>query len=213
MFDHKKFFLNPEHPFQKQYEALRAFYVEGKTSKQIAIQFGFSKNYFDKFRSYFHQTLKQGKLPVFFATPTPGRNTKSIEENTKQRVVSLRKKNHSIVDIKAILDAININLNHNQIDNILKADGFARLPRRSKIEKSQIRIPDKIKPPKCQQLTKSDLIHSQKFDTRYGGVFLFLPLIEQLNLAQIIEQSDYPSTEQLSNLNYILSFILCSSPL
>ena len=207
MYDHKKYFLNPGHLFQKQYEALRSFYVEGKTSKQIAIQFGFSKNYFDKFRSYFHQTLEQGKLPNFFATPTPGRNAKSVEEHIKQRVVSLRKMNHSIVDIKAILDAMDINLNHNQIDKILKSDGFARLHRRSKIEKSQIQIPDKIKPPKSQQLTKLDLIHSQKFDTRYGGVFLFLPLIEQLNLAQIIEQSDYPSTKQLSNLNYILSFL------
>lgn len=207
MYDHKIFFLNPEHPFQKQYEALRAFYVEGKTSKQIALQFGFSKNYFDKFRSYFHQTLEQGKLPGIFATPTPGRNVKSVEEHIKQRVISLRKMNHSIVDIKAILDAMDINLNHNQIDKILKADGFARLHRRSKIEKSQIQIPDKIKAPKCQPLTKLDLIHSQKFDTRYGGVFLFLPLIEQLNLAQIIEQADYPSTEQLSNLNYILSFL------
>ena len=207
MYDHKIFFLNPEHPFQKQYEALRAFYVEGKTSKQIAIQFGFSKNYFNKFRSYFHQTLEQGKLPFFFATPTPGRNAKSVEEHIKQRVISLRKMNHSIVDIKAILNAMNINSNHNQIDKILKADGFARLHRRSKIEKNQSQIPDKIKPPKCQQLTEQDFIYSQKFDTRYGGVFLFLPLIEQLNLAQIIEQSDYPSTEQLSNLNYILSFL------
>ena len=136
MYDHKDFFLNPGHPFQKQYEALRAFYVEGKTSKQIAIQFGFSKNYFDKFRSYFHQTLEQGKLPNYFATPTPGRNSKSIEEHIKQRVISLRKKNHSIVDIKAILNAMNINLSHNQIDKILKADGFARLHRRSKIEKT-----------------------------------------------------------------------------
>jgi hypothetical protein len=207
LYNHKKYFLNPEHPFQKQYEALRAFYVEGKTSEQVAIQFGFSKNYFNKFRSYFHQILEQGKLPNFFAPLTPGRNTKSVKEEIKQRVIALRKMNHSIVDIKAILDAMNINLNHSQIDKILKADGFARLHRRSKIEKAQIQIPSKIKPPKSQPLTKLDLIQAQKFDTRYGGVFLFLPLIEQLNLAQIIEQSDYPATEQLRNLNYILSFL------
>jgi len=182
LYDHKDFFLSPKHPFQKQYEALRAFYIDGKTSEQVAIQFGFSKNYFDKFRSYFHQTLQQGKLPNFFAPLTPGRNTKSVEEDSKQRVIALRKMNHSIVDIKAILDAMNINLNHNQIDKILKADGFARLHRRSKIEKTQIQIPTKIKPPKCQPLTQLDLIQAQKFDTRYGGVFLFLPLIPSLSL-------------------------------
>ncbi|UCE08032.1 MAG: hypothetical protein JSW07_08390 [bacterium] len=207
MYDHKEFFINPKHLFQRQYEALRAFYVEKKAAKQVAFQFGFSVTYFNKLRSYFHQTLEQGQMPNIFATPNPGRNPKSVETNVKQQVISLRKENHSIVDIKAILDAKNIYLSQNQIDKILKADGFARLHRRSKSEKSNIELPAKIKPPKCRQLTELDFLHTQKFDTRYGGVFLFLPLMEQLNLARLIERSDYPSTEQLSNLNYILSFI------
>lgn len=205
MYDHKDFFLKPALALQRQYEALRAFYVDKKTAKQVAEQFGFSENYFNKLRSYFHQTLEQGQIPNIFVTPTPGRNPKFVEPDIKHQVISLRKKNHSIVDIKAILDAKQIHLNQNQIDKILKADGFARLHRRSKSEKNQIILPAKIKPPKCRQLTKEDF-HAQKFDTRYGGVFLFLPLMEQLNLAQIIEQSDYPNTEQLSNTNYILSF-------
>lgn len=207
MYSHRDFFLKPKHPFHRQYEALRAFYVEKKAAKQVAKQFGFSENYFNKLRSHFHQTLEQSQMPNIFATPTPGRNQKVIEPNVTQQVISLRKMNHSIVDIKAILDSKNIRLSQNQIDKILKADGFTRLHRRSRVEKNQIQLPAKIKPPKCRQLAKLDFIHAQKFDTRYGGVFLFLPLMEQLNLAQLIEQSDYPGTEQLSNLNYIFSFL------
>jgi len=56
-------------------------------------------------------------------------------------------------------------------------------------------------------LTNLDFISSQKFDTRYGGVFLFLPLMEQLNVAQLVAESDYPATEHFRNLNYILSFL------
>jgi len=207
LYNHKDFFLKPEQPFHRRYEALRAFYVENKAARQVAELFGFSENYFNKLRSYFHQTLKQGKMPNIFAAPTPGRNPKAVELDDKQQVISLRKMNHSIVDIKAILDAKNIRLSQNQIEKILKADGFARLHRRSKSEKSQVEVPDKIKPPKCRQLTNLDFLHSQRFDTRYGGVFLFLPLMEQLNLTKLIAESDYPATEQLSNLNYILSFL------
>lgn len=207
MYDHKNFFLEPKNLFQRQYEALRAFYVENKTAQQVAKQFGFSENYFNKLRSYFHQTLEQGQMPTIFATSTPGRNPKALEPDVEQQVIALRKMNHSIVDIKAILDAKNIPLNYKQIDKVLKADGFSKLQRRTKTEKNQIVLPTKIKPPKCRQLTKLDFLTTQKFDTRYGGVFLFLPLMQQLNLGQLIEQSDYPGTEQLSNLNYILSFL------
>lgn len=207
MYDHKNYFLKPEHPFHRQYEAIRAFYVEKKTAKQVAAQFGFSEKYFNKLRCYFHQTLEQGQMPALFATPSPGRNPKSVDDDVKQHIISLRKMNHSIIDIKAILDAKSININQNQIAKILKADGFARLPRRSKDEKSQIKLPAKIQPPKCRQLSNLDFLHSQRFDTRYGGIFVFIPLMEQLDLAGLIEQSDYPGTEQLNNLNYILSFL------
>jgi hypothetical protein len=207
LYDHQDFFLKPEHPFHRQYEALRAFYVEKKSAKQVAKQFAFSEKYFNKMRSLFHQTLESGSVPTLFATLSPGRNKKSVTSDVKQHIISLRKMNHSIVDIKAILDAKNIDVSQNQIANILKADGFARLPRRSKGEKNRIELPAKIKPPKCQKLTNLDFRRSQRFDTRYGGIFLFIPLMEQLNLARLIEQSDYPGTEQLSNLNYILSFL------
>ncbi len=207
MYNHNNFFLKPEHPFHRQYEALRAFYVENKTAKQVAMQFGFSEKYFNKLRSYFHQTLEQGQMPTLFATPSPGRNPKVVESDVKQQIISLRKMNHSIVDIKTILDAQNTNISQNQIDKILKADGFARLPRRNKDEKSRIELPTKIQPPKCRQLTAVDFVDSQQFHTRYGGIFLFIPLMEKLNLVELIEQSNYPSTEQLNNLNYILSFL------
>jgi len=147
LYNHKDFFLKPEHPFHRHYEALRAFYVENKAARHVAKQFGFSENYFNKLRSYFHQTLSQGKMPNIFASPNPGRNPKAVEEVIKQQVISLRKMNHSIVDIKAILDAKNIRLSQNQIDKILKADGFARLHRRSKSEKNQIELPDKVNAP------------------------------------------------------------------
>ena len=104
----------------------------------MAIQFGYSETYFNKMRSYFHQALEQGRMPVLFASPSLGRNKKTVNDDVMQHIISLRKMNHSILDIKSILDAKNIDISLNQIDNILKADGFARLPRRTKDEKNRI---------------------------------------------------------------------------
>jgi transposase len=201
------FFLDPKNPFHRQYEALRAFHIERKSAREVAKLFGFSEKYVIKILSQFRKNLEQGIEPKVFIKPTPGRNRKIVEDEIEQLIISLRKKNHSIVDIKVILDAKNIHLNLNQIDKILKEDGFAKLIRRNKTDMSQIAVPAKIKPPKCHQLIASELQSSHKFETRYGGVFLFLPLLNQLNFVQLIDQSEYPGTEQLSDFNYLLSFL------
>ena len=38
----RRFFLEPHHPRQRQYEALRAYFVEGLPSAQAARAFGYS---------------------------------------------------------------------------------------------------------------------------------------------------------------------------
>jgi hypothetical protein len=37
------FFARPTHPYQRRYEALRAVFVEGRASKDVAAQFGFAQ--------------------------------------------------------------------------------------------------------------------------------------------------------------------------
>jgi DNA-directed RNA polymerase specialized sigma24 family protein len=44
--DPRRFFAEPATPRQRQYEALRAFYLEGLTSTQAAERFGYSPGAF-----------------------------------------------------------------------------------------------------------------------------------------------------------------------
>lgn len=37
----REFFSQPTHPYQRQYEALRAVFVEGRSQSEVAEQFGF----------------------------------------------------------------------------------------------------------------------------------------------------------------------------
>jgi len=38
----RRFFLEPRHPRQRQYEALRAYFVEGRPVKDVARAFGYT---------------------------------------------------------------------------------------------------------------------------------------------------------------------------
>jgi hypothetical protein len=66
--DPRRFFTEPAIPRQRQYEALRAFYLEGLTSAQAAERFGYSPG---AFRVLCH-AFRRGDLPEFFATTRPG---------------------------------------------------------------------------------------------------------------------------------------------
>ena len=37
----RRYFAEPEHPFHRQYEALRAVFVDGRSQKEVAEAFGF----------------------------------------------------------------------------------------------------------------------------------------------------------------------------
>ena len=42
--DITSYFHESQHPFHRQYEAMRAFYLENKSAQQVAKQFGYTIN-------------------------------------------------------------------------------------------------------------------------------------------------------------------------
>jgi hypothetical protein len=69
-----------------------------------------------------------------------------------------------------------------------------------------MQLPQTIQPPKVRPLELT-VQSRQKMTTRYGGIFFFLPFINQLNLPSLIQQAQYPATEQLCASHYILSLL------
>ena len=91
----KKYFINPQNPIQKQYEALRAFHVEGVTAKEVEKKYQYSSAHFKKIRFEFTQALRS-KKDNFFQERKRGpkkrsTNTDTIDEVTdeitKKRII------------------------------------------------------------------------------------------------------------------------------
>lgn len=199
----QSFFTNPPNAVQKQYEALRAHYVDGHPLKEIEKTFGFSINYLKKLRSQTAKAIREGNNP-FFIQRKPGPKNRFTETSIVQSVVSLRKKNHSINDIQSILCARGKKLSLSCIDLILKDEGFDLLPRRTRQEQRETAIPDTLTPPE----TKTLKLKSEEFYTEKGaGPLLFLPLLEELGVIKAIAAAGYPGTSQVSAHSYVLSFL------
>jgi len=211
MHHHGQFFLKPQNPVQGQYEALRAFYVDQRTAAEAAQTFGFSESYFNKLRTLFHQRLRGNESPSFFVAHQPG--PKAVESSIAEMIIALRKQNYSILDIRAALNAKGQHANLMQIDQVLKDDGFARLPRRTRLEKERVTPPDKLALPRAERFDIAAWLRAASAErrlitTRHGGLLLFYPFLQQLGIDRLVRVAGYPATEQLSALNYILSFLV-----
>src|SRR5262249_19128286 len=92
------FFLGPETPRQRQYEALRAYFVAELPATEVARRFGYTTR---AFRVLCHQFRHDpGKRSTFFQTPQHGPRSARARDRVRERVVALRKQNLSVYDIQ-----------------------------------------------------------------------------------------------------------------
>lgn len=197
------FFTRPASPAHRRYEALRAFYVDGLPYNKAAEKFGLSPAYLKKLMSEFTSSLKDDQNP-FFPAKKKGPKKRFTDDAVVGKITTLRKQNHSIQDIRSILAADGIKISLDTIDKILKAEGFAPLPKRTRRERLSALIPAKIKAPESSGL----LIRDEEFTTELNaGALVFLPVIEKLGIVPAIKNAGFPKTSVLSDVSSVLSFL------
>ena len=148
--------------------------------------------------------FRQGKL-TFFHPKKPGPKERSSSKDLQAKIVSLRKQNLSAEDIKDKLSSEKIQIGLSTIERILADQGFVKLLRRKNKDRGLTKKKTTI-PEKSHQLEVSDLVN-QKFHCKTAGIFLFIPYLLKTNLPEIIKNSLFPETSDISKLNYLLSII------
>jgi len=199
---HKTFFTEPLHPMQKKYEALRASYVDKLTDQEVAEKFDYSY--------YGYKTIKrdckQKNAGYFFTEIKKGKPSGMTEKSLsfKERIIELRKKNYSVDEIKEKLEKESIKIGQGTISNILHNEGFAKLFRRTNVERLEALQSDRVYP------EGSDINEFGKynnFTTSYGGIFLFLPLIVDLGLGELFNIDGLYGSKIIPRQNYMFSYL------
>lgn len=184
-----RFFLQPANPTHRQYEALRAYFVEGLPSAEVAQRFGYTPG---SFRVLCHQ-FRQHPQRAFFLPPAKGPQRAPKQERVREQVVALRKQNLSIYDISRALEQSGQPLSPVAVSLLLKEEGFARLPRRRDEERPPARRPEAAAVADVREL---DLTPRQ-FRTQFGGLFLFLPALAQVPLDRLLQQAGFPGSKMI----------------
>ena len=192
-------FLQPSNPTHRQYEALRAFFVEGLPSAEAARRGGYTPG---SFRVLVHHFRHNPDRP-FFLPPAKGPKTAPKRERSRDKVVALRKQNLSIYDISRALRSDGQPLSPVAVSLILKQEGFTRLPRRQDEDR-----------PAATRATAAAVADAEKLDlsprrfrTRFGGLFLFLPALVPAGLDHILKQAGFPGTKQIPAAHAVRSLL------
>jgi hypothetical protein len=182
-------FLNPSNATHRQYEALRAYFVDQVPSAQAAHRFGYTPG---SFRVLCHE-FRKNPHRTFFVSPTKTPRVSPHGQPVREKIVTLRKQNFSVYDIRAALDEAGKTMSLAAISKILREEGFARLPRRADDERPASTRPEVADVADVRALDLSQ----RSFRTKLGGLFLFLPYLAKIPLDQMLADAGFPGTKMV----------------
>jgi transposase len=182
----RRFFLEPASPRQRQYEALRAYFVEGRPAPEVARAFGYSVGALHVLAHHF----RRDPAPAFFLTPRRGPQVQPKKAAARDLLIRLRKQNHSVYEISHQLKEQGTPLSPTAVREVLKAEGFAPLPRRADDERPQY--------PRATIEALADVrqftLLPRRFTTGCGGLFLFVPDLVRLDVGSLAQRAGLPGS-------------------
>ena len=185
-------FLQPANPAHRQYEALRAHFVDNLSMHEAAERFGYRLGTFRNLCTAFRQHPDR----TFFATRKPGpqrQTTLPGHAARRARAVALRKARHlSVEEISAILAREGMPTSVTAVSRMLRAAGLPKLWRRTAEERAQARP----EPAPAADRAALDLT-PRRLRTGFGGLFLFAADLARLDLDGLLAAAGMPGSARI----------------
>jgi hypothetical protein len=197
----EKFFLAPQFPLQRQYEAIRAFLVDEEPSGDVARRFGYSPA---AFRVLCHQFRHDpDKRASFFRLPQRGPQTTPARDRVRDLAIAMRKRNLSVYDMQRELAAAGHTISINSLTVLLREEGFSRLPRRADDDRPPIVKPEIAEVADVRRLDVSP----RSFRSPVAGLFLFVPLLDRIDLHSVVTAARLPGCKMIPAAQAVRSLL------
>jgi hypothetical protein len=183
-----QFFAAPDSAIQRQYEALRAYFIDKLPSNRVAQRFAYTPGSFRVLCHEFrHDAAQRDSFFRAALRPAP------LRDEVRELAISLRKQYLSVYDIQRNLAAVGHAISINSLTILLREEGFARLPRRRDDER-----PTTVRPePAAIADVRALNPEPRTFRTRLGGLFVFVPLMRDLRFSAVIQQAKLPGSTMI----------------
>jgi hypothetical protein len=199
----REYFTSPEHPNQRRYEALRAFFTEGLTVAEAGARAGYTR----ASMASLLRDFRAGKLELFAPPGKPGPKTAPAKDRARARVIELRREGLPVHEISARLRAEGTPLNRTGVGQVLAEEGFGRLLRGP----SPAASTSPATAGRDTRLPRAAVIDFAAFpgraETRLAGLLLAVPDLMALDLPALATAAGYPGTSVIPAVSWLLSLL------
>lgn len=200
-----RLFQQPDSPAHRHYEVCRAYFHESAPADEIAQRFHLHA---DTVRAIVRDFARNPDVNAFFAAAEPGRKTAPKRDAIQERACELRRQGVTLEVIRTALQREGLDVSESYLFRLLRRAGLAgtRLRRPSPLPGEYAKDGSVV--PDIADVRALSLEDGRQFATKVAGLFLFLPVLLDLELPQAVRRAKLPGSKQIPPLQALLSLLV-----
>jgi transposase len=199
-----RLFQQPDSPAQRRYEVCRAYFLEDATADQLAQRF---RLHVGTVRALVRDFAREPDIAAFFATEPPGRKTAPKRQAIQQRACALRDQGATLAEIRATLQREGFDVSESYLFRILHRAGLTGTRKRRPPPQPGAFARDGSVVPDVADVRTLSLEVGRRFSTKVAGLFLFLPMLLDLDLPAAVAAAGLPGSEQIPPVQALLALL------
>jgi transposase len=200
-----RLFQHPDSPAHRRYEVCRAYFHESTPADEIALRFGLHG---DTVRAIVRDFARNPDVNSFFATAGPGRKTSPKRHAIQERACELRRQGATLAVIRAALQREGFDVSESYLFRLLRRAGLTATRNRRPSPLPGEYAKDGSMVPDIADVRALSLEDGRQFSTKVAGLFLFLPLVLDLELPQAVSRAKLPGSKQIPPLQALLALLV-----
>jgi transposase len=197
-------FQQPHSPAQRRYEICRAYVHDGSTADELAERFHL---HVGTVRALVRDLARDPDIHSFFASAPPGRKTSPKRQAIPERACELRRQGTTLADIRATLKLEGFDVSASDLFGLLRRAGWAATRQHRPMRPPGEDANEGSVVPDIADFRQLSLADGRQFPTKVAGLFLFLPLLLDLDLPEAVTRAGLPGSEQIPPLQALLALM------
>lgn len=199
-----RLFQNPDSPAHRRYEICRAYFYESAPADEIAKRFHLHSG---SVRAIVRDFARHPDIDSLFTAARTGPKTSPKRDAIHERACALRHQGATLADIRAALQTDGFDVSESYLFRLLRRAGVAATRQRRSTPLPGEYAKDGSVVPEIADVRELALDDGRQFPTKVAGLFLFLPLLLDLDLPQAVSDAKLPGSKQIPPLQALLALL------
>jgi len=200
-----RLFGEPGSPAQRHYEICRAYFCESAPADEIGKRFHLHSS---SVRAIVRDFARAPDVNALFASARPGPKAAPKRDAIHERACELRRQGTTLADIRAALGRDGFDVSESYLFRLLRRAGLAAMRQRHPTPQPGEYASDGSVVPDIADVRGLALDDGRQFPTKVAGLFLFLPLLLDLDLPQAVSHAKLPGSKQIPPLQALLALLV-----